>query len=160
MNYLSIPFNKYISGRFSLKNQIQSQKYYFNFINDTQISDKEFIIEFSSNHENISLEFGDKISKYENNGTDGIFKKFVVEFNNNEDSENYFEVKLNNSIINNEEDYNMEYANYIIKFYPKSDEEDIKFELIHDNKDDIISKQSGNSTYILNFKINYNYEVI
>ena len=160
LNYLSIPFNKYISGRFSLKNQIQSQKYYFNFINDTQISDKEFIIEFSSNHENISLEFSDKISNYENNGSDGIFKKFVVEFNNNEDSENYFEVKLNNSIINNTEGYNMEYANYIIKFYPKSDEEDIKFELIHDNKDDIISKQSGNSTYILNFKINYNYEVI
>ena len=86
LNYLSIPFNKYISGRLSLKNLDQSQKYYFNFINDTQISDKSFIIEFSSNYKDINLELGNKI-KAENNTISGQnIQKFVVELNNNEDS--------------------------------------------------------------------------
>ena len=157
-NYLSIPFNKYISGKFSLKKENQTQKYYFNFLNDTQISDENIIIEFSSNYKNISLTFGNKITNQMKSSNDEIIQKYLVNFNNNEDSENYFLVQLNNSDINNTEGNFMENANYILKFYPQNYEEDINniFNLEHKEKYDSISKKSGNSTYILKCKTNYN----
>ena len=157
-NYLSIPFNKYISGKFRLTNQSQSQKYYFNFINDTQISDENFIIEFSSNYKNINLTFGNNITKYNYSINDEIIQKYLIKFNYNEDSENYFIVQLNNNDSNSTTGDNMENANYILKFYPQYYEENIKniFNLTHNNKDDSILKKSGNSTYIFKCRINYN----
>ena len=127
-NY-SIPYNKYISGRFSIKNvnqSQQSQKYYINFFSDKENSDDKFIIEFSSNFENITLVLDDNLKNhtYRSETNDGEIKKYFIKKNKNE--ENYFEIQLNyskNNISKSNDNY-LEYANYIIKFYPESYEEE------------------------------------
>ena len=164
-NYLPIPINKYISGSFKLKNGNQSQKYFINFISDTELIGEKFIIEFSTNCKNIELILSDKISEYKEaiKGREGI-QKFFINKNNNEDYENYFEIKLNNNNnIKSSKNNNLENGNYILKLYPKENIEILKniLKLTHvKDEDELSDNKSGNTTYTFKVKNNYNYSII
>jgi hypothetical protein len=114
----SIPLNKYISGSFNLESdQIKPQRYYINDVHN--YSSNEYYIEFSSNYNFLDIKFNDQLGAklIITNGGIQIYSATVDKSNPNE---NFFDIKINNTIPKNEKnnDY-CEKANYIIRYYQK-----------------------------------------
>ena len=105
-----LPINKYIRNSFNLLENNINQKYFFEKEN---ITNNEFILEFSSNYENIDLTFKNLIEK--NKKIVGGFKQYVLSNNSND---YYFniEIKLTNK-LNLERP--LKEVNIIIKYYNK-----------------------------------------
>ena len=115
-SYSSIPNNKYISGCFNLltKKQIQSQKYYIqNDVGKNEIDN--YIIDFSSNYENIELKFNDNIMNYTKVKNKGFIKYYINITYSKIIAENFFEVQINNSNLNNSN--NKEYLQKSFLYY-------------------------------------------
>ena len=112
----SIPINTYISGSFNLKNsQIQQQRY---FIHDVQnSSSNEYYIEFSSNYYFLDLQINRDLES-EHIMTNGGIQRYYVSINKTNLSENYFEIKINNTKKEKSNNY-CNKANYIIFYYQK-----------------------------------------
>ena len=122
----SIPINKYISGSFNLliNKEIQSQRYY---IQNDEIN--SYILDFSSNYENVELICNDKVMTCKKKGKQegGVVKYYINMTYSNKMTENYFTIQINNT--NKEINYNAEYlqtAYYTLKYYNSSNDFDIK----------------------------------
>ena len=114
----SIPINKYISGSFNLESdKIKPQRYYFNDVHN--YSSNEYYIEFSSNYNFLRIEFNEHL-KYKHIITNGGIQIYSANVDKSNPNENYFDIKINNTIPKNEKhnDY-CEKANYIIRYYQK-----------------------------------------
>ena len=110
-----LPINVYISGSFDLtKNKTQSQRYYIQDFDTTQ----NIIIEFSSNYKNIELKFNNNTKENNAPKTEGGKTKYyiTIPFQDNINSENYFEVQVNED-IHEENEYDIKDVNYMIKYY-------------------------------------------
>ena len=113
-SHFSIPINKYIAGSFDLKNdQWQSQRYY---INDAQDSNSDlYIIDFSSNYKYLELKPSESLQQFKEKK---IFAGITKYINKNNRDKNYFDIRINTTVP--EEDKNSNYckaANYIIMYY-------------------------------------------
>ena len=118
-----ITTNKYIRGSFNknLFNEPQEQIYYFG---NKDNSNKKYVLEFSSNSNNINLIFNKiEIKKNETDKTKNFgFDRYIISLSNN--SYSYLTVQKKN-VINN--DINI---NYILRIYEMEEDDD--------NDDDII----------------------
>ena len=142
-----LPINKYISGSFNLKrNKTQSVKYFIRHSNKKE----DFILEFSSNYRNIKLSCESDTIKCQKIQTEGGNKKYNISIDNNDNyTEAYFEVKLNDS-INEKNVIELEDVNYIIKYYDNNQEKKYKFFLSHTLEK--IEEKDKNITYNLQIK--------
>ena len=112
----SMPIKKYISGSFDLtKEKNQKQRYY---INDAQnSSSNDFIIELSSNYENIDISFSNDIGRnYNGTFKNGGIRKYLVNINKTNKENNYFDIIVNNTHNNLGNGY-CKSANYLIRYY-------------------------------------------
>ena len=145
----SLPINKYISGSFDLtKEENQSQKYYIQ--GDENENNNNFIIEFSSNYKNIELKFNKNFKNWKENEIEGGVQKYFINisFSDNE-TENYFEVKINN-LKNKIDDYlNLDKANYILKYYTYDNNNLIKFTSDFDFTFEAKNKKPENTSYLI-----------
>ena len=116
-NYILLPINQYIRNSFNLlgkKNIIQ--KYFFE---KQKISNQVFILEFSSNYDNIELIFND-LTNYSTPEIIGGFKKYNLSIESDNSNDYYFNVVIkpaNELNINN----NLKEVNIIIKYYNSKD---------------------------------------
>ena len=165
----SLPFNKYISGSFNLSNkEVLSQKYYIN--EEKRESKNCFTIEFSSNYENIGLDFTNSNIELNNNNRESNegFYKYNVCINYAKGSENFIIVRLegNNHISGDNKKY-LKNVNYILRYYYKSNIEEVdhifKFNAIKEFKNNsltiTITNENDCNTYSGNFKFTYIFYV-
>ena len=111
-----LPINKYIRNSFNLlKNKNINQKYFFERENIT--TNNEFILEFSSNYENILLVFNNFTTNSTLEITEG-FKQYVLSINSTNSSDYYFNVVI---MASNKLDLDkaLKEVNIIIKYYNK-----------------------------------------
>ena len=111
-----LPINKYIRNSFNLlKNKNINQKYFFERENIT--TNNEFIVEFSSNYENILLVFNNFTTNNTLETTEG-FKQYVLSINSTNSSDYYFNVFI---MASNKLDLDkaLKEVNIIIKYYNK-----------------------------------------
>ena len=111
-----LPINKYIRNSFNLlKNKNINQKYFFERENIT--TNNEFILEFSSNYENILLVFNNFTTNSTLEITEG-FKQYVLSINSTNSSDYYFNVFI---MASNKLDLDkaLKEVNIIIKYYNK-----------------------------------------
>ena len=91
-NIILLPINKYIRNSFNLlDNENINQKYFFEKEN---ITNNEFILEFSSNYENIELSFNNLIQK-SNPKIIGGFKQYVLSIKSDNSGDCYLDVRIN-----------------------------------------------------------------
>ena len=110
-----LPINQYISGSFYLtKNKTHSQKYYFQDFDETE----NIIIEFSSNYKNIGIKFNNNTKEYNAPKTEcGKIQYYItIPYQENNNTENYFEVQVNDD-INEENEYDIKEINFMIQYY-------------------------------------------
>ena len=157
-NNIILPINKYTRNSFYLlKNENIIQKYFFEKEN---ITNNEFILEFSSNYENIEIIFND-LTNCSITEIFGGFKKYVLSINSTNSTDYYFNLTINpieelNSIQSLKE------VNIIIKYYNKRQkintdyicnknfklekinirEKNSDYNLIIDNNDEISNSQN------------------
>ena len=159
----SLSINKYIGGSFNLKNNnIQSQQYYIKGLEKAQLN--IFTFEFSSNYENIGLDFGNNIKNISEEKFGGI-KKYNVCINYSIESENYFFVSLKGNNTNNGENNNyLENVNYILRYYPteKGNEFNYKFDFegIKELKNNYCELTIKNKNFNTNFSGKYKFTYI
>ena len=159
----SLSINKYIGGSFNLKNNnIQSQQYYIKGLEKAQLN--IFTFEFSSNYENIGLDFGNNIENISEVKFGGI-KKYNVCINYAIESENYFFVSLKGNNTNNGENNNyLENVNYILRYYPteKGNEFNYKFDFegIKELKNNSCELAIKNKNFNTNFSGKYMFTYI
>ena len=167
----SLPINEYISGSFNLiNNEVQSQKYY---INDAKKDkDNYFIIEFSSNYENIEIDFinnTDSNKIFLNKTNIGRIYKYKIKIEYNEAIDNYFLVKLKeHQTIKGDNKKYLQNANYILRYFYEDDIEEIynffKFNAIKEftNNSFIIriNKDIDQKIYSGNYSDNYEFTYI
>ena len=141
----SLPINKYISGSFNLNNQIsQIQKYYIK--RNDEYNSSKYIIEFSTNYENLELIFTNIIN--ETMELKGGIQKYYVNLNGTDSStERYFEIVIKNT-TDKDDKKDLQKANYVLKFYNIENEQetivnnivDVSFEFGSKGKDKYILK--------------------
>ena len=102
--------NKYIRNSFNLLENNINQKYFFEKEN---ITNNEFILEFSSNYEHIDLTFKNLIEK--NKKKIGGFEQYVLSNNSNDF---YFNIEIKQTNKLNLE-RPLKEVNIIIKYYNK-----------------------------------------
>jgi hypothetical protein len=140
----SMPINKYISGSFNLNNQIRKIQKYFIKRNDEYNSSK-YIIEFSSNYENLELIFSNIIN--ETMELKGGIQKYYVNLNDTDQStERYFQIVIKNS-TDKDDKKDLQKANYVLKYYNIENEQETIVNNIIDISFDFVSK--GKNKYIL-----------
>ena len=111
-----LPINKYIRNSFNwLKNKNINQKYFFERENIT--TNNEFILEFSSNYENILLVFNNFTTNSTLEITEG-FKQYVLSINSTNSSDYYFNVFIM-ALNKLDLDKALKEVNIIIKYYNK-----------------------------------------
>ena len=161
-NYESvIVVNKYISGSFNLtKNISQSQKYY---INDDEynklIPNQNYIIEFSSNYENIEITFNNsKIEEYKNTTKYGGIQQYFIFVDSTEINDNFFVVWLKNDInyINDKNDNYLNEAHYILNYYRLIDKQIINNLLNFSHN--LIPNNNNSETFTYALKIKNNID--
>ena len=114
-NYILLPINKYIRNSFNLiENKNIIQKYFFEKEN---LNNNKFILEFSSNYENIEFEFNN-LTKNSNSRIIGGFKQYTLSINSDKSSEFYFKIKIKKTNKLNIEK-TLKEVNIIIKYYNK-----------------------------------------
>ena len=136
-----MPINRYIRNSFNLLENKTTfiQKYFFE--KENIISDK-FVLEFSSNYENIELKFNNFTNF--STKTIGGFKQYILSINSNSPNDYYFYVEIKSTNEQNLENYLKE-VNIIIKYYNEEKNVDIgnicnkNLELEKVNKTDKIS---------------------
>jgi len=124
-NYVLLPINQYIRNSFNLlENKNIIQKYFFE---KEKISNKEFILEFSSNYDSIELIFND-LTNYSTPEIIGGFKKYYLSIESNNSNDYYFNVVIKPtnklSVVKT-----LLEVNVIIKYYNIKDTE-INFDYI------------------------------
>ena len=157
-----MPINKYIRNSFNLiKNENIIQTYFFE--KEKINNNNKFILEFSSNYENIELEFDNKIT----NSTPiiiGGFKKYALSIDSNNSNDFYFNIIIKPINQTNSEKCLKE-VNIFIKYY--NEEKEIKtdyickktfrFDVIKNNTENYSDyKLIINNKYEIN-DINYTY---
>ena len=154
-NYILLPINKYIRNSFNLiKNENIIQTYFFE--KEKINNNNKFILEFSSNYENIELEFNNKIT----NNTPiiiGGFKKYVLSIDSNNSNDFYFNIIIK-PINQTNSEKSLKEVNIIIKYY--NEEKEIKTDYICKKtfRFDVIKNNTENySDY--NLIINNKYEM-
>ena len=85
-NNIILPINKYIRNSFNLLVKLSFKIFFFEKEN---ITNNEFILEFSSNYENIEIAFNDLINC---SNTEIIvkFKKYILSINSNNSNDYYY----------------------------------------------------------------------
>ena len=158
-SYSPIPMNKYISGSFDLliNNTIQSQKYYIQDVKNAK--NNSYIIDFSSNYQNIELIFSDNINCLKTIIIGGVIKYYINTTYSKEFTENYIQVQINNTnknIINNNTVY-LQKAYYMLKYYKNNDDKNISqvIDISHNNNRTILILRYNNNKYKNEFH-NYN----
>ena len=112
-NFILLPINKYIRYSFNLlENKNIFQKYFFE---KEKIKNKEFILEFSSNYDNIELIFND-LTNYNILKIIGGFKKYILSIDSDNSNDFFFNVVIKPIYELNEGKY-LEEVNIIIKYY-------------------------------------------
>ena len=167
-----LPINEYIRGSFDLLNNTenQSQVYYIQIEGDeegeeeeeesTKRAENSYILEFSSNYQNIELIFNKNLKYYSRK----IYKGYQQYFFYSKDlinNTNYsFIVQINNK--NMEKVIKKKYVNkvnYILKFYSDENELNQSFILDKSSELQLINDTSENKTYF-NIHLKNNYETI
>jgi len=147
-NKILLPINKYIRNSFNLLEDSINQKYFFEKDN---LSNSEFILEFSSNYENINLTFINLIVKKME--TIGGFKRYIL----SKDSDDYYfniEIKPTNKL---NLDRPLKEVNIIVKYY--NEKKDINTDYVC-SKNFSLNKISNRKKYSdYNLIINNNFEI-
>ena len=145
--------NKYIRGYFTLKsNTTQYNTYKIEIQKEEEKMNKAYILEFSSNYNNMELIFNDDFNYYEKRIKWGVQQYFISGKNLISDKEYYFKIKVNSSnIIYNP--LNLYAANYIIKFSDYKNEKHQDFVKEKELKLDIVKKKVNDNT-VYNFTFN------
>jgi len=157
-----LPINKYIRNSFSLLgNQTIIQKYYFEKEN---ITNNQFILEFSSNYKNIELTFNN-LTNCDNTEIIGGFNKYVLSINSNNSNDYYFNLSIkpiNKLNLKND----LKEVNIIIKYYNKRQKISTDYICNKEFKLERINIREKNSDYkliinnkneIINFQNDLNY---
>jgi hypothetical protein len=150
-NKILLPINKYVRNSYNLlENKNISQKYFFEKEN---INNNEFLLEFSSNYENIELIFND-LTKKNTPKIIGGFKQYTLSINSNNSSDYYFSVLIKATNQLNSEKCLKE-ANIIIKYFNEAQK--INTDYICDKKFEvnIINEEGEYSDFNLIIKNNY-----
>ena len=152
-NYILLPINKYIRNSFNLiEGKNITQKYFFDKEN---ITNKEFILEFSSNYKNIELTFNNLTTNSPPKMIGG-FNKYVLTINSNDSSDYYFNIVIKPTHKLNEEK-DLKEVNIIIKYYKEEEKIDIDYICNKTFKLNIINNTEEYSNYSL--IINNLYEI-
>ena len=115
-NNIILPINKYIRNSFNLlKNKTIIKKYFFEKEN---ITNNEFILEFSSNYENIEIIFND-LTNCSITEIFGGIKKYVLSINSMNSNDYYFNLTIN-PIEELNSKQSLKEVNIIIKYYNKN----------------------------------------
>ena len=114
-NKILLPINKYIRNSYNiLENKNIIQKYFFEKEN---ITNNEFLLEFSSNYENIELIFNN-LTKNNIIKIIGGFKQYALSISSNNSNDYYFSVAIKRiNQLNSEK--SLKEVNIIIKYFNK-----------------------------------------
>ena len=146
-----LPINKYIRNSFNLLENNINQKYYFEKEN---ITNNEFILEFSSNYENIDLTFKNLIEK--NKKIIGGFKQYILSINSSNSDDYYFNIEIKQTNKLNLE-RPLKEVNIIIKYYNKEKEINADYICSKNFTLNTTNIQENHSDY--NLIINNSYEI-
>ena len=127
-NKIILPINKYIRNSYNLfENKNIIQKYYFEKEN---IINNEFLLEFSSNYENIEIIFNN-ITKQKTPNIFGGFKQYSLSISSDNAKDYYFTVVIKTANQLNSK-YSLKEVNIIIKYY--NEDQKINTDYIWDKK--------------------------